>query len=341
MARCEADLYRGRGHADGECDAGGVGGGGGGEGSAAESARTGGRGDRRCGEGRGERASQVHCAPSDAAARCSRGVRGVRGRPGLRTRQHSQLSLPHDSHTTGERLSSLPLLLEPSRLGSHSADANTSSRAVSARVGLSRALSGRVGGILIQGSSAVRAELRDRLPLVFRSASLILRHGSPCAMPPSPLIRSRRRDFTSPAPSRPTIEASGDDRSLRTARGNSATASGGGRVGDGDGEGVGEGVGDTRGLSECERARGVCARLAGVTSLKERRCMRRRTPDGESVSVTLILMLWTSPPLALVLLSRSSAPPSFCWCESRGLVHPFTFALFLAGPARLGPAPAS
>lgn len=110
------------------------GGGGGGCGRArssadCERAGAGGRGASRSGEGRperGERAapSHVHRSPAPASppppdtfldtskpalgelrARCWRGVRGHRG---LRGRQHSQLSLPHESQTTGDFLSSLP-----------------------------------------------------------------------------------------------------------------------------------------------------------------------------------------------------------------------------------------
>lgn len=132
-------------------------------------------------------------------------------------------------------------------------------------------------------------------------------------------MRSRLRS------SSPSREASGEERSLRARRGASATR---GRAGDG----IREGEGEARGRSECERARGVAARLAGVTSLRERRWTRRRAPLGESVSVTLMLMLCGAGTVASPVTSRAPAP---------GLPVPLAFEEFLLGPALLDPAPAS
>lgn len=60
---------------------------------------------------------------------------------------------------------------------------------------------------------------------------------------------------------------------------------------EGAAEGVGEGPAEARGRSECERARATGERAAGVTSLSDRRWLRRRVTHGESASVTLMLML--------------------------------------------------
>lgn len=174
-------------------------------------------------------------------AASERAARGVRGR------QHSQLSLPHDSHTTHALRSSLPRLnVPPELLGSESAagEGRGSSSPDSA--------SGR-RAFFTQGSSA-----RGR-----RSSSLILRQGSASAAAGEGARRARGE----------AGDASGDERALRV-----------------DGC-EGDGAGRARGRSECERARGVRARLAGVTSLSERRWMRRRTPAGESASITFMLML--------------------------------------------------
>lgn len=152
-------------------------------------------------------------------------------------------------------------------------------------------------GFLTQGSSPPRPEVRLRLPAAFKSTSLIFRHGLPKTETASLPERSRFRKRGSEDSFRAKDEASGDERSLRTMRG-SSTAGAEGAARDTGGEGGecgaacdGEGAGEARGRSECDRARGVCVRLAGVTSLRDRRCIRLRTHVGESVSVTFILML--------------------------------------------------
>lgn len=226
----------------------------------------------------------MHCAPSDRAARACRAQL---------VRQHSQLSLPHVSHTTGERRSSLPLLtVGTSRFCSES----DAARATSSRdAGWSSDFLGRNVGFLTQGSSAPRPAVRPRLSPAFRSISLILRHGFPRTETASLPERSRLRKRGSVPSSNASDEASGDERSLRTIRGSNTVGvvAGAGNTIAGDCGAAcdGEGAGEARGRSEWERARGVCVRLAGVTSLRDRKCIRLRTHVGESVSVTFMLML--------------------------------------------------
>lgn len=138
-------------------------------------------------------------------------------------REHSHPLRPHASHTAAARCS------RPRRRA--------------------RAL-----GLRTQGSP------RTRSSALFRSTSLILRHGSTST-------------------GRTLSVASGEERSLRAA-GRSGEGAGEGagesareRAGEGAGRGEGarEASGDARGRSECERARGGGSRLAGVTSLRERR----------------------------------------------------------------------
>lgn len=288
MIFCEADLYKRRGRS-----------------SSSESARVATRGMRRAGDGRGLR-SHVHCGAA----------RGERGAPG---RQHSQLSPPHASHATAAFRSSFPRLKAPSRRASASAD--TSSR------GPLRSVAGRTAEFFTHGSGARRAD-RGRPLALFKSTSLIFRHGSPRTVTASARRRGRASSAARGA-------ASGEERSLRTARGTSAS-------GECAGEAAADAAAEGAGRSEWERARGVCARLAGVTSLSERRWMRRRTPAGESASVTLMLMLcdaalglsssrWTSFLATLLSFSLKLWEPT----------EPSAFVEFLLGPALLGPAPAS
>lgn len=321
----EADLYKRRGRS-----------------SSSDSVREATRGRRRAacaGERRGERASHVHCAPRDRAARACRAHCA---------RQHSQLSLPHDSHATGDFLSSLPRLkVEPSRFCSLSEFVRFVS---SLDAGRSQDVSKRIVEFLTQGSRPPRPPILPRPAAVFKSTSLIFCQGLPRTEKASLLERSRapkRRAIPTSelanVSSSATIEASGDDRSLRTKRGAPGVLTNSGeRVGGFAGErsAAREGEGEALGRSDCERARGVCVRLAGVTSLRERKCIRLRTQVGESVSVTFILMLCAIEPFwsvdATSLLSVLLF--SFKLCE---FAEPLAFAEFLVGPARLGPAPAS
>lgn len=213
---------------------------------------------RRAGDGRGERDSHVHDS------------RGVRGR-------HSQLSSPHDGHTTARR-SSFPRL--KAALSRRESDSLMAASPPSSRDILrSRCDSAddRTVGFFIHGSRDWRPD-RERPAALSRSASLIFRQGLPNTVTASLAPRSRSRGLASVrGSSMACSEASGEERSLR------------GRPASGRCEG--EGAGSARGRSECERARGGCVRLAGVTSLSDRRWIRRRTPTGESVSVTFMLIL--------------------------------------------------
>lgn len=166
-------------------------------------------------------------------------------------------------------------------------------------------------------TAARRSSLPRRLPARTHgsaSSELILRQGSPAS-------GSRRG------------AGSGEERSERARRGAGSAASAGTA-----GTGVRARAGDAAGeRSERLRARATSSRLAGVTSLSERKCRRRRAPGegaGESASVTLMLMLCLSAGLGSAL-PREHLPFSLM----RGLRVPFLE--FFEGPARLGPAPAS
>ncbi|XP_045537049.1 uncharacterized protein LOC123721676 [Papilio machaon] len=247
------------------------------------------------------RASSSECARSTGGPRgdSAAAARGEHVQRGARA--HSHPLRPHASHTAAARCS------RPRRRA-------------------------RVLGLRTHGSP------RTRLSALFRSTSLILRHGSPST-------------------GRTRSDASGEDRSLRvTGRNGEGAGEGAGesareRAGEGAGQGEGarEASGEARGRSECERARGAGSRLAGVTSLRERRWMRRRTPAGESVSVTLMLMLCARRGLRGLRAADAgggggggAGSGSARLSRSRevcGLAGPL--ALDLLGPARLGPAPAS
>lgn len=128
-----------------------------------------------------------------------------------------------------------------------------------------------------------------------------------------------------------------------------ASEAAGARLGGGVCASRGEGGAvSSRVRSECERARGcsACGRLAGVTSLRERRWRRRcgARGEGDSAPVTCILTTGAGAVLGPGNAAGDERPLSVLlivsvpFWEFTALVR---FGEFLLGPGRLGPAPAS